>query len=113
MFFASFSSSYAYQETLYTYGGESMTGIQVNSYVTSISLSASWNNVSSYTSSGMVRTYNYDTATFSNEYYYNGWNSRTYNNTIYFDYNNPQYFSTIYLVMSASDCIGQATLTAN
>jgi len=112
MLFASVSSSFAYQqETLYAYGGYVSTVIDVNSNVTAISLSATWDTISSYNPSGAVSVF--DESGLSNMghswSFYPGGSS--YNNTINFDYYNPQYFGAIFFTLSATDCNGRATLT--
>lgn len=112
MLFASVSSSYAYQATVDTWGGTSVSTITVNSHVTYISLTAYWDSVSSYTPSGEVSASAY--GAYSDVYNYNGWNNRTYTNTVrwdQYDYGNQPYIGTFYLSITAWDCVGHATLT--
>ena len=117
MLFASVSSSFAYQqETLWItggYGSQNSTGstVYVNSSVGAISLSASFNNAMSYTPSGMVSAY--ADGVYSDVYYYNGPNNGNYNNTVYFDYYNQPYITSVNFYIWAQECYGQATLTIN
>lgn len=122
--FATVSSSFAYQETIWVTGGydgsqnSSSSTIYVNSYVGSISLSASWNNISGFNPSGMVNAYAYAyggaPSPYIDQYSYYTGNSSSYSNTVYFQgpYNLP-YITSVYFTIRAATCSGQATLTVN
>jgi hypothetical protein len=120
--FATVSSSFAYQETIWVTGGygssnNSSSAIYVNSYVGSISLSASWNNSMTFDSSGMVTAYAYAyggaPSPYSDQYNYY-YNSPSYSKTVYFQgWNNQPYITSVNFSISATSCSGQATLTVN
>lgn len=116
--FATVSSSFAYQETLWVTGGygsqnSSSSTVYVNSYVGSITLSASWNNAMAFDSSGAVSAYAHGGAPYSDQYNYY-YNSPSYSKTVYFQGpNNQPYITSINFLIWAVSCSGQATLTVN